>query len=201
MKRRVLSKVFAFSLFLLAAGLLSACGPGNEISLLAIEQPAVSVLPKPNAPTVTVVEFKDSRDDTFAIGKRRDLSAFTTSESPTLWLSHALADAIARHGLAVSYAKNFEQARKGNPDYIVTGKLQRLWLKEASATYLEAIIEAQFTLANREKHLMRENNKAQQSRSWPASSSQTEVMLRDTLRDLIEPMADTFANTIWSKKK
>ncbi|MCR5813589.1 MAG: hypothetical protein K6G15_03720 [Desulfovibrio sp.] len=200
MKRRFFTPVLTFSLLLLST-LLSACGPGNEIHLLAIEQPPVSVLPKPNAPSVTVVEFKDSRDDTFAIGKRRDLSAFTTSENPTLWLSHALADALAQHGLQVSYAKNFEQARKGNPDYIVTGKLQRLWLKETSATYMEGMIAAQFTLANREKHLLRENNKAQQSRNWPASSSQAETMLRDTLNDLIDPIADKFAQTIWSKKK
>ena len=201
MKSRLRTRLFTTPLLLLAFSLLCACGPGNEIHLLAIEQPAVSVLPKPNAPSVTVVEFADKRTDTFAIGKRRDLSAFTTSESPTLWLSHALADAIAQHGLQVSYAKNFEQARKGNPDYIVTGKLQRLWLKETSATYLEATIEAQFTLANREKHLLRENNSAQQSRSWPASSSQAEIMVRDTLRDLIDPIADKFARTVWTKKK
>ncbi|MBO4368570.1 MAG: hypothetical protein J5803_00495 [Desulfovibrio sp.] len=185
----------------LATGLLSACGPGNEIKLLALDQPDVSVLPKPNAPTVTVVEFNDDRSDTSSIGQRRDKSAFLTSESPTLWISHALADCLARHGVQVSYATSFEQARKANPDYIVTGKLLRLWIKEPSATYLETNIEAQFTLANRTKHLCRETHKAQSSRSWPASSSQTENMLRDTMQDLVEPYADKFANIIWNNKK
>ena len=180
---------------------LTACGPGNDVRLLAIDQPAVSVLPKPNAPTVTVVEFKDARSNGTSVGQRRDRSAFTTSDSPTLWISHALADALSRHGFLVSYAKSFDQARKGNPDYMVTGKLERVWLKESSATYIEAILEAQFTLANREKHLLRENNKSQSSRNWPSTSNQTEEMLRDTMRDLVDPIADKFANAIWKQAK
>ncbi|MBQ7617426.1 MAG: hypothetical protein IJS50_00990, partial [Desulfovibrio sp.] len=124
-----------------------------------------------------------------------------TNDSPTLWISHALADALGRHGLQVSYATNFEQARRGNPDFMVTGKLERVWIKETSATYLEGTIEAQFTLANREKHLLRENNKAQSSRNWPTTSAQTEEMLRDTMRDLIDPVADKFARTILRQVK
>ena len=121
---------------------LSACGPGNEIRLLAVAPPAVSVLPKPNAPKVTVVEFKDEREDSSTIGQRRDFSAFTCSDSPTLWVSHALADELTKHGLQVSYATSVEQARKGNPDYIVWGTLKKVWLKESSATNLETSLEA-----------------------------------------------------------
>lgn len=147
-----------------------------------------------------MVEFTDTRKDRNAIGLRRDQSAFTTMDNPTRWISHALADALAREGVMVSYAKSFDQARKANPDFMVTGKLERLWLNEPSTTYLETIVGAQFTIANREKHLLRENNKSQSSRNWPSTKSQVEEMLRDTMRDLVEPIAKKFATIIWKQK-
>ncbi|MBQ7608018.1 MAG: hypothetical protein IJU76_08635 [Desulfovibrionaceae bacterium] len=191
-------RTIAFALF---AFLLTACGPGNEIHLLPPEKSGESILPRPNAPTVTVVEFADSRKEKLAIGQRRDGSSFSTADRPTHWISHALADTLTEHGLMVSYAKSFDQARKANPDYIVSGKLMRVWLNETSATYIESIVETEFTLANREKHLLRENNKAQSSRGWPSSLAQTEAMIRDTMTDLIVPIAQKIADRIWKRTK
>ncbi len=200
-RKKTYQHFFRAMSLILVTFLLAACGPGNEIRLITPEKTGESVLPKPNAPTVTVVEFKDSRNEKTAIGLRRDGSAFSTRDKPTYWISHALADTLSDHGLMVSYATNFDQARKGNPDYIVSGKLQRVWLNETSATYIETIIEAQYTLANREKHLLQENNKAQSSRGWPSSLSQTEAMVRDTMNDLIVPIAQKIADRIWKRKK
>ncbi|MCR4667136.1 MAG: hypothetical protein K5657_07565 [Desulfovibrio sp.] len=192
--------VLLIPLFLLLS-ILTACGPGNSISLLPPEKPTESVIPKPNAPTVTVVEFSDDRSDSSTIGQRRDGTAFVTSENPTHWVSHALADELTNHGLQVSYATSFEQARKARPDYIVRGKLQRFSIKEPSASYLEINLEAQFSLANSAKILSRETHKSQSSRTWPATKGQTETMLRDTMMDLVKPYADKFATIIWEQKK
>lgn len=186
-------------LIVLSLTLLSACGPSNEIHLLNVTPPKVSVLPKPNAPKVTVVEFKDSREETI-IGQRRDASSFTSSDNPTLWLSHTLADALAKHGLQVSYTKSIEQARKGNPDYIVWGRLNKLWLKESSATNLETTIEAVVNLSNRQGRIMHEPSSVSESRGGLPSSSAAEVLLRSSMVDLVEPMAEKIATTIWKKK-
>ncbi|MBQ9537519.1 MAG: hypothetical protein IJU79_07025 [Desulfovibrionaceae bacterium] len=178
---------------------LTACGPSNEIRLLAVAPPKVSTLPRPNAPSVAIVEFKDERQTFATIGERRDGSAFTTTASPTLWISHALADQLTTHGLQVSYATTMDQARRGNPDYIVWGKLNRLWLKETSATNLETKIEAQVNLANRERRIMQEPRQVAESRSAIPTSSTAQDLLRDAMVDLVEPMASKLAQIIWDK--
>ena len=193
------STAFLLTLSLLLT-LLTACGPSNEIRLIAVAPPKVSTLPRPNAPSVAVVEFKDERQEFAGIGQRRDGSAFTTTDSPTLWVSHALADQLASHGLQVSYTISMEQAKKGNPDYIVWGKLTRLWLRESSATNLETKIEAQVSLANRERRIMQEPRQVAESRGGLPSSDAAKVLLRDSMLDLVEPMANKLAQLIWEKK-
>ena len=162
--------------------------------------PKVSVLPRPNAPSVAVVQLKDERNEQGAIGERRDGSSFTTSANATLWVSHALADQLATHGLQVSYATSIEQAKRGNPDFIVWGKLTRLWLKETSATNLETKLEAVINLGTIDRRIMYEPNKVAESRGGLPSSSAAEELLRDSMVDLVEPMAEKLAKIIWNKR-
>ena len=185
--------------FFCMAVLLTACGPSNSIHLLSVPPPDVSVLPKPNAPSVAVVEFVDAREQK-SIGVRRDLSAFVTQDSPTNWISHALADQLTQHGLAVSYAQSFEHAKRANPDYIVSGKLKQVWLKELSATSLETKIEAEYHLASPAKRIVNENNKAAETRAGLPSHSAAEELLRNTMHDFVEAMANKIADIIWQKK-
>ncbi|MDR2572965.1 MAG: hypothetical protein LBC94_01245 [Desulfovibrio sp.] len=180
--------------------LLAACGPSNNVRLLPQPPLDAAVLPAPNAPTITVVTFSDSRSDRTSLGVRRDNSAFVTSDSVADWVSRALADELARNGMQVSYASTFKQARNGNPDYMVTGELNSLWLKEISATELSTELRVTYYLANRQKRLLKDSFNSAQSRTGLPTSSAAENLLLDTLRDLAKPVAHKVVQTIEGKK-
>ncbi len=167
--------------------LLSACGPSNTVHLVPLK-PASNVLPTPSSSTIAVVQFADKRVDTSALGMRRDKSYFTTMDSPTEWISKAIADHIGAQGYQVSYATSAAEAIKGNPDYILTGSLEKLDIQENSATSFETTIRAKYVLSNREKKLVLETLTANQSKTSLPSSSAVESLLGDTLKDIINPM-------------
>lgn len=66
--------------------------------------------------------FEDKRMDQTVIGTRRD-SSFVTTDNVAQWISKALADELARNGMQVSYSASVNEARKGNPDFMVTSRL------------------------------------------------------------------------------
>lgn len=180
--------------------LLCACGPGNNVRLLMPPALDNTVLPAPNAPRVSVVNFADKREDSTSIGARRDGSAFTTTGDATQWISRALADELARSGLQVTYALTTSEGRMGNPDYLVTGQLDQLWLRESSALDYSALIRVNCTLANRKGRLWQESINSSQNRSALPSGSAAEKILLDTLRDLVKPMAQKIIQTVEKKK-
>lgn len=180
--------------------LLSACGPSNTVRLLPPPPLDASVLPAPNAPSVSVVSFEDKRVDTSSIGVRRDGSAFTTSGDVAEWISRALADELARNGFQVTFASNVNQARSGNPDYLVTGQVDEVWLKENSSMEISSQMRVKCALANRKGRLWSESCNASQSRSGLPSGSTADNLLLDTLRDLVKPMAQKIVQTIDAKK-
>ena len=180
--------------------LLSACGPSNTVRLLPPPPLDASVLPAPNAPSVSVVSFEDKRVDTASVGVRRDGSAFTTSGDAAEWISRALADELARSGFQVTFAANVNQARSGNPDYLVTGQVDEVWLKENSSLEITSQMRVKCALANRKGRLWSESCNASQSRSGLPSGSTADNLLLDTLRDLVKPMAQKIVQTIDAKK-
>ena len=183
-----------------AVFLLSACGPSNTVRLLPPPPLDASVLPAPNAPSVSVVNFEDKRVDTASIGVRRDGSAFTTSGDVAEWISRALADELARSGFQVTFAANVNQARSGNPDYLVTGQVDEVWLKENSSLEITSQMRVKCALANRKGRLWSESCNSSQSRSGLPSGSTADNLLLDTLRDLVKPMAQKIVQTIDAKK-
>ncbi|MBD5648184.1 MAG: hypothetical protein HDQ89_11495 [Desulfovibrio sp.] len=183
-----------------AVFLLSACGPSNTVRLLPPPPLDASVLPAPNAPSVSVVSFEDKRVDTSSVGVRRDGSAFTTSGNVAEWISRALADELARSGFQVTFAANVNQARSGNPDYLVTGQVDEVWLKENSSLEITSQMRVKCALANRKGRLWSESCNASQSRSGLPSGSTADNLLLDTLRDLVKPMAQKIVQTIDAKK-
>lgn len=179
---------------------LCACGPGNSVRLLPPPPIAASSLPAPTAPSVSVVNFKDERIDPIAIGQRRDGSAFTTTGDVSSWVSRALADELARKGLRVTFAMTASQARSSNPDYLVTGSVNEVWLKENSAMDMSAQMRIICALASRQGKLWSETCNSSQNRASLPSGSSAENLLLDTLRDLIKPVADKILQTVEAKK-
>lgn len=180
--------------------LLCACGPGNTVRL--IPPPAIDAasLPAPNAPSISVVSFTDKQLDPGIVGKRRDGSAFTTGGDVAQWLSRALADELARKGMRVTFAHDTAQARSGNPDYLVTGVVEQVWLNEVSAFELTAQMRVKCTLANRKGKLWTETTNSSQTYGGLLSSRSADKLLIDTLRDLIQPISQKILTSVKAKK-
>lgn len=184
----------------LLAFLATACGPANSVRLLPPPFQEGAVLPGPKAPRVTVVAFDDKRQDMTVIGSRRDNTAFVTNDSVTQWISKALADELARNGLQVSYSDSVNQARAGNPDYLVTGDVDQVWLREKSATDLSTQMRVNYSVANRQSRIYKETLNASQSRTVMPTGSAADTIMLDTLRELIKPMAQKIVQAIEAKK-
>ena len=184
----------------LLAFLATACGPANSVRLLPPPFQEGAVLPGPKAPRVTVVAFDDKRQDMTVIGSRRDNTAFVTNDSVTQWISKALADELARNGLQVSYSDSLSQARAGNPDYLVTGDVDQVWLREKSATDLSTQMRVNYSVANRQSRIYKETLNASQSRTVMPTGSAADNIMLDTLRELIKPMAQKIVQAIEAKK-
>lgn len=185
-------------LVIMVTALLAACGPGNVVRLLPPPIQATN-LPAPNAPSVSVVAFEDERLEPTAVGVRKDGAPFTTSGDASQWLSRALADELARGGLRVTFAASVSQARSGNPDYLVTGKISQIWLKETSTVEMSAQMRVTCTLANRKGKIWTETCNSSQSKGGLPSGSAADNLLLDTLRDLIKPLAQKIIQTIETK--
>ncbi len=184
---------------LLCAVMLAGCASSNAVRMLY--KPADNtILPPPGAPRVTVVQFTDKRKDTNQLGQRRDNSYFIANAPVPEWLSRSLADELARHPLQVSYATTLDQARSGNPDYLVTGVINEVWLKESSATETSASIRANVTVSSRKSRIMNESFSAAQTRKALPSSSTAEELLSDTLQELVRPAANKVEQTISANK-
>ena len=184
----------------LLAFLATACGRANSVRLLPPPFQEGAVLPGPKAPRVTVVAFDDKRQDMTVIGSRRDNTAFVTNDSVTQWISKALADELARNGLQVSYSDSVSQARAGNPDYLVTGDVDQVWLREKSATDLSTQMRVNYSVANRQSRIYKETLNASQSRTVMPTGSAADNIMLDTLRELIKPMAQKIVQAIEAKK-
>ena len=92
--------------------------------------------------------------------------------------------------MQVSYALDENQARSGNPDYIVTGTVEQAWLREVSATELATSMRATYRLASRDgKKISKETLNSSQTRSGIPSSGAAEEIMISSLRDLVQPMA------------
>lgn len=193
-------KNFCLALLMFAIFTLAACGPSNTVRLLPPPPLPASTIPAPNAPGVCVVNFKDDRLDPMSIGIRRDGSAFTTTGDVPLWLSRALADELARKGFRVTFAMNASQARSSNPDYIVTGAVNEVWLKENSATEMSVQMRISCTLASRKGKIWTESSNSSQSRSSLPSGASADNLLLDTLRDLTQPVAQKILQTAETRK-
>lgn len=192
--------IFRFPLLLLPLLLLlAACGPGNHIRLLPPPSLSGQSLPPPNAPSISVVRFEDKRKDFHSVGARRDGSAFTTSQNVAEWISRALADELARSKFQVTYAASVSEARAANPDYLVTGRVDDVWLKEDSRLELTASMRINLALASRKGRLWSETCNSSQTKAGIPSSGWADELLLDTLKDLLRPTTLKIVQTIDKK--
>jgi len=182
-----LVRFFAPILLLVALFALNACGPGATVRLL--HRPAdAPQIPASTAPSISVTQLKDTRPSPY-IGMRRDDTPFVPNGSPAEWVTKSLADALARQGMRVTYAKDIEEARASQSQYTLTGELQEAWIREVSRTELSASVKTLITIAGPKGTLLNEGATASQSKQGVPSGSAAEELLYNTLQDLVQRVA------------
>ena len=120
----------------------------------------------------------------------------TTMDSASEWFSRSIVDALSARGYQVSYAQSTTEAIKGKPAYLLTGTLNELKINEKSATSFDTSITAKYTLADRNKKISMETLNASQTKTGLPGNSTVENLLRDTLTDVVNPMAEKVAAKI-----
>ncbi|MDD6088333.1 MAG: hypothetical protein PUB69_03335 [Desulfovibrionaceae bacterium] len=178
-------RIFAAALALGLAFGMTACAPGNVVHLSYTSSQS-NILPQPQAKRLAVVMFDDQRMNS-AIGVRKDGASFTADSSVADWVGRAFAEELKSTGTQVSYAATLNQARNGRPDYILTGIVRELWVKENGPTSYTATIRVTLSLSNAKGVIYSENLTATQDRQSLPTSTALQSLLADTLRDLISP--------------
>lgn len=181
MKRsRLLSLVFLFASMAL---LVFGCAQNNVVRLLY--NPATpATAPSVTAPRVTVVIFDDQRGRV-DIGVRKDGSSFQPGSNVKEWVSYSLADELTRQGAQVSIASNRQQAEAANPEYMIDGVIERVWLTEKNISNYEAAIRLQIHIYNKSKNPVIKNFGAQQSKTGVPGARLAEETLTNTLHDVL----------------
>ena len=179
---RRLSLAFC-AVLLFAATVLTGCMAQNNVRLL-YNTSGSSVLPVSTAPRVTVVVFGDQRGR-IDIGTRKDGSPFQPGSSVAEWVSQSLADELARQGAQVSVASSMAQAQAGQPDYIVGGVVERVWLTEKSLSTYNAVIRIQTRLYSQKQAAVTKSFASQQEKTGIPGSALPEETLSGTLADVL----------------
>ena len=178
---RRLSLLFCAVLMLAA---LTGCLAQNNVRLL-YNPGGASALPVATAPRVAVVLFEDQRGR-IDVGVRKDGSPFQPSSSVAEWVSQSLADELARQGAQVSLATSMAQAQAGQPDYIVGGVVERVWLTEKSISSYDAVIRIQTRLYSQKQATVSRSFASQQEKTGIPGAALAEQTLSSTLADVLK---------------
>ena len=177
---------------------LNACAPSSTVRLL--HRPAdAPQIPAPTAPSISVVQLKDARSNSY-IGVRSDNTPFIPNGTVPDWVTQSLADALTRQGLRVTYAQNLETARASQPQYIVTGELQELWIRESSRTDISASVKAFISVTGHKGKLINEGMSSSLSRQGLLGSAAAEELLYNTLQDLVQSVANKTQQAIAAQR-
>ena len=180
-------RFFLPALALIALFALSACGSSSTIRLLYRPADAPSI-PAPTAPSLSVVQLKDARNNSY-IGVRHDNSPFIPNGTVPEWVTRSLAEAFTRQGLRVTHAENLETARSSQPQYILTGELQEVWVRESSRTDITASVKVFISVTGHKGKLINESVMSSLSRQGLLGSAAAEELLYNTLQELVQSVA------------
>lgn len=174
------SKLLSVALLMLFV--LLGCTPGNMVRL-TYQASDTKVLPSPDAPRIAFVLFSDQRPE-ISVGAKKDGTKFEAITPVTDWVTRAIADELSRMGAQVSLAQTLEQAKAAKPNYIVTGTISEVWVKEISTTNYSATIRLQFNLANQNTTIYSENLMSNQESSGLPKQDLVDNLLASVMRDI-----------------
>ncbi|MCL1986048.1 MAG: hypothetical protein FWG59_06350 [Betaproteobacteria bacterium] len=196
MRHHVRSFVLAMLIAVLFT--LGACAPSSTVRLLYRPADAPQI-PAPTAPSISVVQFKDTRSNSY-IGVRSDNTPFIPNGTVPDWVTQSLADALTRQGLRVTYAQNLETARASQPQYILTGELQEVWIRENSRTDISASVKAFISVIGHKGKLISEGMTSSLSKQGLPGSAAAEELLYNTLQELVQSVANKTQQAIAAQR-
>lgn len=134
--------------------LIIACSGNKNLRLIypATEQ----IIPDAGASYIVVVKFEDLRNKA-EVGERKDGSKIYTDGNVSDWVSRAIADELVKKGHQVGYAVSREKAEAAKPQYILTGSVNQVWLKEVSNLECNSHMAIRVTLLKDGKNKLTEN--------------------------------------------
>ena len=191
-------RFFVPILLLLALLVLNACGPSSTVRLLYRPADAPQI-PASTAPSISVVQLKDARPNSY-IGIRRDNTPFIPNGTVPDWATRSLADELTRQGLRVTYAQTLEAARIGQPQYILTGELQEVWIREHSSTDISASIKAFISVTGHRGRLVNEGVTASLNKQGLPGSAVAEDLLYNTVQELVQSVANKTRQAIAAQR-
>ena len=186
------------SLLLIALFAMSACGSSSTVRLLYRPADAPNI-PASTAPSLSVVQLKDARTNSY-IGVRHDNSPFIPNGAVSEWVTRSLAEAFTRQGLRVTHAQNLEAARASQPDYILTGELQELWIRESARTDISANVKAFVSVTGHKGRVINESVMSSLSRQGLLGSAAAEELLYNTLQELVQSVAHKTQQAIMAQR-
>ena len=172
------------AVLMFAAVALTGCLAQNNVRLL-YNPSGTAALPVATAPRVAVVVFEDQRGR-IDIGTRKDGSPFQPGSSVAEWVSQSQADELARQGAQVSLATSMAQAQAGQPDYIVGGVVERVWLTEKSISSYDAVIRIQTRLYSQKQATVSRSFASQQEKTGIPGAALAEQTLSSPLADVLK---------------
>ena len=196
MRHHVRSFVLAMLIAVLFT--LGACAPSSTVRLLYRPADAPQI-PAPTAPSISVVQFKDTRSNSY-IGVRSDNTPFIPNGTVPDWVTQSLADALTRQGLRVTYAQNLETARASQPQYILTGEPQEVWIRENSRTDISASVKAFISVIGHKGKLISEGMTSSLSKQGLPGSAAAEELLYNTLQELVQSVANKTQQAIAAQR-
>jgi len=192
MKLHRLAFVFAALCMLLS---LTGCFGRDNTVKLVYDRSGISAVPSATAPRVVVVMFEDRRGR-IDIGVHKDGSPFNPASSVAEWASQGLADELAKQGAQVSLASSMQQARSGNPQYIVTGRVEHVWLTEKNISSCSCVVRVQTSLHGAMGKDVTKTFSAQVDKAGIPGARLFEVTLSEALAECLSQAASSVMNSI-----
>ena len=186
------------ALLLAALFALCACGPSSTVRLLYRPADAPQI-PASTAPSIAVVQLKDARSNSY-IGVRHDNTPFIPNGTVPEWVSKSLAEELVRQGLRVTYAQNLEAARASQPQYILMGELQEVWIRESSRTDISASIRTLISVTGHRGKLVNEGVTSSLSKQGLPGSSAAENLLYNAVQELVHSVANKTQQAIAAQR-
>lgn len=169
------------SWLLLGAG----CAQQNVIRL---SYPAMEAAPQQrDGVTVCVVDFENKRSRA-AIGERLDGEKLLPRTPVERWLANSLAEEIRRAGYKTNVVETLEDALAQNPNFIVTGEAEEVWLAENSITRYTGSIRTSIALLDGKGHDITKNSyNSVYSKTVLPIYGVPQTLLSEALAEMLQP--------------